>query len=454
MTLKLYNTLSRGKETFQPIDAGHVKMYVCGPTVYDAAHLGNARPVVVFDILYRLLKHLYPKVTYVRNITDVDDKIIEAAKKNKEPINRLTKRTTQKYHQDMAALNALSPDIEPRATEHIPQMIDMIQNLVDKGYAYAADGHVLFSVKTDPNYGALSGFDKDQIISGARVEVAPYKQDPEDFILWKPSVGDMSGWQSPWGYGRPGWHIECSAMSKTYLGETFDIHGGGIDLVFPHHENEVAQSSCCNQGKKLANYWMHNGHLGVNGEKMSKSLGNFFTVDEKLSDMPGEVIRYILLATHYRQPLDWTEEGGVQAKNVLDKFYTALQGHEKQDIDINSDLLESLQDDLNVPLALLSLHELVSEIHKSKDLDQKNKLQNQLRVSANMLGLLYQDPENWFKSSQSNALSAGEIEALIQKRKEARANKDFAQADKIRDDLAAQGVTLLDGVDGTTWRYK
>jgi len=454
MTLKLYNTLSRKKEAFQPIDMDHVKMYVCGPTVYDPAHLGNARPVVVFDVLYRLLKHLYPKVTYARNITDVDDKIIKAAKQNKESIDNLTKRTTEKYHKDMAALNALSPDIEPRATAHIQQMIDIIEILIKKGHAYEAEGHVLFSVRTDLNYGALSGFDKDQIISGARVEVAPYKKDPEDFILWKPSTDDMPGWESPWGFGRPGWHIECSAMAKAYLGETFDIHGGGIDLVFPHHENEIAQSSCCNDGKKLANYWMHNGHLGVNGEKMSKSLGNFFTVDEKLSEMPGEVIRYLLLAAHYRQPLDWTEEGVEQSKNVLDKFYNALKGVEKQDVDINSDLLESLKDDLNIPLALSSLHTLVSRIHKTTDENHKNKLQNELRVSANMLGLLYQDPEEWFQSAQGKTMPAEEIEQLIQKRTQARADKDFALSDKIRDDLAAQDVILLDGPEGTTWRYK
>ncbi len=454
MTLRIYNTLTRQKEDFKPIDSTHVKMYVCGPTVYDSAHLGNARPVVVFDVLYRLLTHLYPKVTYARNITDVDDKIIKAAKKNNESIDTLTKRTTDKYHQDMAALNALSPDIEPRATQHIQQMIDIIKILIDKGHAYAAEGHVLFSVKTDPNYGTLSGFDKDQIISGARVEVAPYKNDPEDFILWKPSTDAMPGWGSPWGFGRPGWHIECSAMAKAYLGETFDIHGGGIDLVFPHHENEIAQSSCCNDGKKLANYWMHNGHLGVNGEKMSKSLGNFFTVSEKLSEIPGEVIRYVLLATHYRQPLDWTGDVAGQAKNILDKFYNALDGNERQVVGINSGLLESLQDDLNIPLALSHLHELVSEIHKTGDADQKNKLQNELRVSANLLGLLYQDPHQWFKSAQGQAIEAGEIEALIQQRRQARADKDFALADKIRDELTAKGVVLLDSSDGTAWRYK
>ncbi len=314
MALFLHNSLTRRKERFEPIDPKHVRMYVCGPTVYDFAHIGNARPVVVFDVLARLLRRLYPKVTYVRNITDVEDKIIDAALKAGEPIAAITERTTRAYHQDMAYVGALPPDIEPRATQHITHMVAMIERLIASGNAYAADGHVLFAVPSMADYGKLSGRSRDEMIAGARVEVAPYKKDPADFVLWKPSTPDQPGWDSPWGRGRPGWHIECSAMSEAHLGETFDIHGGGHDLIFPHHENEIAQSECAHGGKALAKYWVHNGYLVVNGEKMSKSLGNFFTVRDLAAKWPGEAIRLLLLKTHYRAPLDFTEEGLRQAK--------------------------------------------------------------------------------------------------------------------------------------------
>src|ERR1700722_6932965 len=323
--LHLHNTLTRQKEKFEPLDPAHVRMYVCGPTVYDFAHLGNARPVVVFDVLYRLLKRHYPRVTYVRNITDVDDKIIAKAKESGEPIDSITKRTTQAYHEDMAALNALPPDIEPRATQHIPQMIALIEKLIAKKHAYVAEGHVLFNVPSMKNYGELSRRSRDELIAGARVDVAPYKKDAADFVLWKPSEPDQVGWESPWGRGRPGWHIECSAMGEAHLGETFDIHGGGLDLIFPHHENEIAQSSCAHNGAPLAKIWMHNGFLNIDKDKMSKSLGNFFTVRQLLAKAPGEALRLALLSGHYRQPLDFSPEALEVAKGTLDRWYGALR---------------------------------------------------------------------------------------------------------------------------------
>jgi cysteinyl-tRNA synthetase len=324
-TLQIYNTLSRQKEEFKPIDGSNVRMYVCGPTVYDFAHLGNARPVVVFDTLYRLLKRHYPKVTYVRNITDVDDKIMAKARDSGEAIDIITKRTTQAYHDDMGALNALPPDIEPRATQHIPQMVSLIADLIQKGHAYEAEQHVLFNVPSMKEYGLLSRRPRDELIAGARVDVAPYKKDPADFVLWKPSALDQPGWDSPWGRGRPGWHIECSAMAKEHLGDTFDIHGGGLDLIFPHHENEIAQSRCAHDGAPLANYWMHNGFLTIDNDKMSKSLGNFFTVRQLLAKAPGEALRLSLLSAHYRQPLDFSEKALLDAKTTLDRWYQALR---------------------------------------------------------------------------------------------------------------------------------
>jgi len=455
--LVLYNTLTRTKDVFEPLVPGHVGLYVCGPTVYDRAHIGNARPVIVFDVLYRLLRTLYPSVRYVRNITDVDDKINQRAKDSGEPISVITERTTRMFHEDIAALNCLPPDVEPRATAHIPQMIAMIERLVAKGHAYVAEGHVLFAVGSMVDYGMLSRRSKDEMIAGARVEVAPYKKDAGDFVLWKPSSDDLPGWDSPWGRGRPGWHIECSAMSLQHLGETFDIHGGGQDLVFPHHENEIAQSTCANS-KPFARYWLHNGWLMVEGEKMSKSLGNFFTVRELLDQAPGEAIRLAMLSTHYHQPFDWTAEGLKQAKATLDRLYTALRGAAGVDasghVQVPLDVLAALKDDLNTPLAISHLHELASTLNKAGHLEDKARHKGALLASGHLLGLLFQDPEVWFKASPASAggPSDAEIEALIQARADARKARNFAEGDRIRKELADQGVVLEDGAGGTTWK--
>ncbi|MCC6471153.1 MAG: cysteine--tRNA ligase, partial [Alphaproteobacteria bacterium] len=364
MPLHLHNTLGQKKEEFVPLDPQHVRMYVCGPTVYDRAHIGNARPVVVFDVLYRLLRHLYPRVTYVRNITDVDDKINARAKENNEPIGVVTERTAAWYHADMGALGALAPDVEPRATGHIGEMIAMITVLIERSNAYAADGHVLFDVPSMPEYGQLSNRSVDDMIAGTRVDVAPYKKSPFDFVLWKPSAPDLPGWDSPWGRGRPGWHIECSAMARRYLGATFDIHGGGQDLIFPHHENEIAQSRCCHDGAPMARYWLHNGFVAIEAEKMSKSLGNFVTVRQLLDEgYRGEAMRLALLSAQYRQPLDFRREGLKEAKATLDRFYTALRQVEEVEAapgEAPLDVMAALEDDLNTPLALRHLHEIAT----------------------------------------------------------------------------------------------
>ncbi len=479
--LQLYNTLTRRKEAFKPLNPLHVGMYVCGPTVYDFAHVGNARPVVVFDVLYRLLKRLYPRVTYVRNITDVDDKIMARAKESGEPISSITARTEQAYHDDMAALNALSPDIEPRATAHIPQMIALCETLIAKGHAYVAEGHVLFNVPSMPDYGALSRLSRDELIAGARVDVAPYKRDPADFVLWKPSTPEQVGWDSPWGRGRPGWHIECSAMAKEYLGVTFDIHGGGLDLRFPHHENEIAQSCCAHDGAPLAKYWLHNGFLSINGEKMSKSLGNFFTVRELLAKYPGEVIRLVLLSAHYRQPLDFTDAGLQQAKQTLDKWYRALAhshllikntstlDNSTKDLLSDMGIEHFLCDDLNTPHAIVSIHQQADHLLKLCNETEKMDLASEIGVRhskqiiltqyilQNMtqsLGLLQQDPEAWFKwqPAGQSGLSDAEIDALIAARLAARQAKNFAEADRIRKQLADNNIVLEDGAQGTSWR--
>ena len=457
MALKLYNTLTRGKETLEPVVPERVGMYVCGPTVYDYAHIGNARPIVVFDVLYRLLKRQYAEVTYVRNITDVDDKINARASESGENIGSITQRTTEAFHQDMAALGALKPDVEPRATGHIPQMIAMIERLIEAGHAYEAEGHVLFDVPSMADYGKLSGHSRAQLIDGARVEVAPYKRDPADFVLWKPSTPELPGWDSPWGRGRPGWHIECSAMSGEYLGRTFDIHGGGADLMFPHHENEIAQSRCANPDDGFARLWMHNGYLMVEGEKMSKSLGNYFTVHELLEEYPGEAIRLVLLQTHYRQPLDFTRTAIAEARSTLDRLYGALRkAPEVAPMDgggVPDAVLEALSDDLNTPLALARLHELAGALNKAAD-DDRSRCAADLVAAGAILGLLQDDPEAWFKWRPPGAeeFDEGKIEALIAQRLEARAAKDFTEADRIRDDLAGRGIVLEDGAQGTTWR--
>lgn len=452
MDLWLYNSLSREKELFVPLNPQSVGMYVCGPTVYDCAHLGNARPVVVFDVLYLLLRHLYPKVCYVRNITDVDDKINAAALRKGESIGALTERTIRVYHEDMAALGALPPDVEPRATAHIPAMITMIETLISQGHAYAAAGHVLFSVETFPRYGVLSKRDPEDMLAGARVEVAPYKKNPGDFVLWKPSDETSPGWESPWGYGRPGWHIECSAMSARYLGPVFDIHGGGIDLIFPHHENEMAQSCCAHGREAFARYWLHNGHLTVRQEKMSKTLGNFFTVRDLLKTYPGETLRLGLLMTQYRHPLEWSESTLGQAQSTLDRFYTALKGVPEANADVGEiypPVLDALCDDLNTPLALAALHELASDVNRAETQEQRNMLAARLRKSAALLGLLSQDPQQWF---QQGAVAPEEIEASIERRNQARKGGDFALADAIRATLLEQGILLEDTPQGTSWR--
>ncbi len=439
--LIIYNTLSRDKEPFVPIDPAHVRMYVCGPTVYDYVHIGNARPVVAFDVLYRLLKRRYPRVTYVRNITDIDDRIITRSADNKETIESLTARTGSAYQSDMKRLGALPPDHEPRATEYVGQMIAMIGRLVERGHAYAAEGHVLFSVPSMPDYGRLSRRSRDELVAGARVEVAPYKKDPADFVLWKPSTPEQPGWDSPWGRGRPGWHIECSAMSGSLLGETFDIHAGGLDLIFPHHENEIAQSRSAFGCAIMATYWMHNGFLNISGEKMSKSLGNFFTVHELLDQYPGEVIRLLLLSAHYRQPLDFTHEGLQQAKATLDRWYGQLRGKRVTPAAaVPSSVEDALSDDLNTPLAISAIHQLDGPA--------------ELMAGAQALGLLQQDAEAWFRwtPTGTSGPTEAEIEAAIAARQAARKAKDFKEADRLRDDLKAKGVILEDGPKGTTWK--
>ncbi len=446
--LYLHNSLTRRKERFEPADPTNVRMYVCGPTVWDLAHLGNARPVVVYDVVARLLRRLYPSVTYVRNITDVDDKINARAKESGEPISALTARTTADFHADMAALGALPPDREPRATDHIPEMIMMIERLIASGHAYAAEGHVLFAVASDPDYGKLSGRSAEEMLAGARIDVAPYKRDPGDFVLWKPSGDDLPGWDSPWGRGRPGWHIECSAMSWRYLGETFDIHGGGSDLIFPHHENELAQSLCAFPGSRFARYWMHNGMLQVNGEKMSKSLGNFFTVREVLAKAPAEAIRLVLLRTHYRAELDFTEAGLAEAKRELDRFYRALERFPELPaggvLADKAPVLDALCDDLNTPLAISAMHAL-ADAALAGDKDAASGLHS----AGNALGLLQQAPDAWFRGGEGDV---AEIETAIAERLAARKARNFTRADEIRAELAAKGILLEDGPKGTTWR--
>ncbi len=457
VTIQLTNTLTRRKEVFEPLDPKNVRFYVCGPTVYDFAHIGNARPVVVFDVLFRLLRFVYgpEHVTYARNITDVEDKIIKAAEENGEPIDQLTARTALAFHEDMAALGALEPTVEPRATRHIPQMIAMIERLIADGHAYAAEGHVLFSVPSMPGYGRLSGHNREELVAGARVEVAPYKQDPADFVLWKPSTEDQPGWDSPWGRGRPGWHIECSAMSEEHLGATFDLHGGGQDLIFPHHENEIAQSRCANPEAGFARFWVHNGYVVVEGEKMSKSLGNFFTVRQLLEEgVRGEAIRLTLLSGHYRQPLDVTREKLAESKAQLDGFYGALRRVEvvaAAPAGPRADLIAALEDDLNTPAALAHLHEIANALNKAGDAPEQARLKGELLAGAALLGLLEQDPEAWFKGD-GGAIEAAEIERLIAARAAARKAKDFAEADRIRDQLKAKSIVLEDTPQGTIWK--
>ena len=457
MTLRVHNTIAREKQKFEPIDPKHVRMYVCGPTVYDNIHIGNARPLVVFDVLYRLLKRLYPKVTYARNITDVEDKINVRAKELGVDIRTLTEETADRFHADAAALGALKPDVEPRATDHIPEMIALMERLITSGNAYEAEGHVLFNVPSMPDYGGLSRHSREALIDGARVEIAPYKRDPADFVLWKPSDDETPGWDSPWGRGRPGWHIECSAMSQKHLGTDFDIHGGGQDLIFPHHENEIAQSRCGNPGSHFAKYWMHNGYLQSEGEKMSKSLGNFYTVNELLEEFPGEVLRLVLLQTHYRAPLDFTKDGIRQAKATLDRMYSALRNSPATGSNGNVpiDIQNALEDDLNTPLALAKLHETITTLNAATDKTVKAQIKRDVVTAGELLGLLQQDPEKWFRwqsAVSESVLDDAEIEALVAQRAEARKAKDFAESDRIRDKFLEAGIILEDKAEGTLWR--
>ena len=452
--LRLYNTLTGAKEVFTPRDPERVTMYVCGPTVYNYVHIGNARPVVVFDCLYRLLSVLYPQVIYARNITDIDDKIIDAAAQRGTDITEVSTEFTQKYREDMTALNALAPTIEPMATEHIEDMIALIDRLIARGHAYEADGHALFAVESMPTYGELSGRKLEDMMAGARVEVADYKRHPGDFVLWK----QEPGWDSPWGRGRPGWHLECSAMIRAHLGEAIDIHGGGRDLVFPHHENERAQS-CCAYGGDFVRYWMHNAFIDMDGEKMSKSLGNVRTVRELLSHFPGEVLRFALLSAHYRSALNFSSELLSSARGTLDTFYGALRRHgDVAAAALNATdcrVFSALLDDMNTPEAIAALHAAASTLNKSNDPEEIALAKAELTVGGRLLGILDADPEGWFTDAVGeNGPKSEEIESLIEERIAAKANRDFERADQIRGDLEAQGVLLEDGPDGTQWRRR
>jgi cysteinyl-tRNA synthetase len=457
LSIQLYNTLHRSKQVFEPQDPARVTLYVCGPTVYNYAHIGNARPAVVFDLLRRLLGLHYPQVVYARNITDVDDRINAAAAERKVPIAEISSHYTRVYLEDMAALGVHPPTIAPHATEHIGAMQDMIRRLLDSGHAYAAEGHVLFNIESFPDYGALSRRDMREMIAGARVEVAPYKKHPGDFVLWKPSVDPQPGWDSPWGWGRPGWHLECSAMAETHLGECIDIHGGGQDLIFPHHENEMAQSVCSHGGKPLARFWMHNGFVTMDQRKMSKSEGNTFLVHELLKDYPGEVLRYLLLSAHYRQPLDWSNAELERAKRTLDRLYGVLRiaaesfGPFTAAARPTEPFLDTLRDDLNTPLALAEFNRLARDLARATEPAAARALAGELLANAELIGLLQSTPGNWFGAGSSGQETAG-IEDLIEKRNAARAARDFATADRIRDELTAMGI-LLEDADGTTrWR--
>ncbi|ENU1228476.1 MULTISPECIES: cysteine--tRNA ligase [Providencia] len=461
--LQIFNTLSRQKEEFKPIHAGKIGMYVCGITIYDLCHIGHGRTFVAFDAISRYLRYLGYDLNYVRNVTDIDDKIIKRAAENNESVEELTTRMLAEMHKDFDALNILRPDSEPRATRHIDEIIELTQSLIARGHAYVAtNGDVMFEVKTDPNYGQLSRQDLEQLQAGARVEVADVKRNPMDFVLWKMSKEGEPSWESPWGLGRPGWHIECSAMNSKTLGNHFDIHGGGSDLMFPHHENEIAQSTCAHDGPYV-NYWMHSGMVMVDREKMSKSLNNFFTIRDVLEYYDAETVRYFLLSGHYRSQLNYTEENLKQARTALERMYTALRGTDKSAVPAGGDefkarFIEAMNDDFNTPEAYSVLFDMVREVNrlKSEDMSAANGMAAQLRELASVLGLLEQDPEVFLKGGAQTEDDAevAKIEALIQQRLDARKNKDWAQADAARDELTAMGIVLEDGASGTTWRRK
>ena len=444
---------------FVPADPARVTMYACGPTVYNPPHIGNARAAVVYDLLYRVLMRHYDNVVYARNITDVDDKINAAAAEQGVPIADITERYVAIYHEDVEALGVLAPTIEPRATAHIETMIDMIERLLDGEYAYAAEGHVLFHVPAFAAYGALSGRARDDMIAGARVEVAPYKRDPADFVLWKPSPGELPGWDSPWGRGRPGWHIECSAMAAQHLGRTIDIHGGGNDLKFPHHENEIAQSACAHDQAPLSRYWVHNGFVEIDSEKMSKSIGNVLLVRELLKSFPGEAIRLSLIRAKYREPLNWNEALIKQSKAELDRMYGALDRMTDIVLDTGENAASAafnaaMDDDLNTPRAIAVLMEIVADANRTSDDRECRRLKAELLAGGRELGILQQDPAVWFSSAPGSDVDPERVEAMIAERDQARANKDWAAADALRDQLADMGVQIKDGPQGTQWRME
>jgi cysteinyl-tRNA synthetase len=465
--LQLHNTLSGRKEKFVPANPEHVSVYVCGPTVYDYVHIGNGRPAVVFDVLVRLLERHFPKVTYVSNITDIDDKINAAAAANNEPISVLAERFSTAYVEDMTTLGVRRPDIVPKATHHIEEIVNMIEQLIEQEHAYASAGHVLFHVPSDPLYGSLSKRSLEDMIDGARVDVADYKRDPKDFVLWKPSTDEQPGWDSPWGRGRPGWHIECSAMIKKHLGDSIDIHGGGSDLTFPHHENEAAQSRCANRTKDYVRYWLHNGMLTLGSEKMSKSVGNVRTVHGLAEQHSGEVLRYALLSGQYRSSLSWSDELLAQARASLDSLYQTLRDKPGADKITSLDFAESqadsdpelvvkaLADDLNTPQALAGLHELANRLRRASSTQEADNARQQLLAGGWLLGLLHEHPEEYFtsaKTTAADAISNEEIDAKIQARQDARKNGDYQLADDLRDELAAAGIELEDSREGTRWR--
>ncbi len=461
MTLRLQDTLTRAKRDFVPTDPKRVTLYLCGPTVYDYAHIGNARPAVVFDVLYRILRRLYGAghVVYARNVTDVDDKINAKAAKENVPISTITARYEAIYLQDMERLGVMTPDLTPHVTDHMGPIVDQIAALIASGSAYAAEGHVLFDVASFPEYGALSGRDIEDMIAGARIEVAPYKKNPHDFVLWKPSKPGEPAWPSPWGEGRPGWHIECSAMIESNLGFPIDIHAGGIDLVFPHHENELAQARCAHGAPVYARYWLHNGFLSMDSEKMSKSLGNVILLHDLVETVPGEAVRWALLAAHYRAPLDWTDSLIQQSMRSLDRLYGALR--KVKDLDAGpaeppQAFLDALYDDLNTPGATAALFELSSAIERaltSGDTAAAAAAKGQLMAAAGLLGVLQSDPDAWFERGVDGEMKA-QIDALIVARDEARRSRDWPAADRIRGELDALNVVVMDGPAGATWRFK
>ena len=457
--LRLYNSLTNRKEDFSPIDDSNVRVYTCGPTVYNYAHIGNARPPLVSDILVKLLNYLYSNVLYVSNITDIDDKIIAASIDQNIPIKELTSKYEKIYNENLKDLGIDKPDFQPRATEHIEEMIDQINELITNGHAYEKERHVLFNVNTFPKYGTLSGRDKDQQIAGSRVEVASYKNDPLDFILWKPSEEGLPGWNSPWGFGRPGWHLECSAMSQKTLGVPFDIHSGGQDLIFPHHENELAQSCGANGGvedsSSYARYWVHNGMIKFDGDKMSKSLGNILYINDLLKEYDGEVLRYVLLSTHYRQPLNWSEKSLKQAKTSLDRLYRILKNNKSvlvKDVEPAKEIINALCDDINTPEAFGQLNILFNQLQNAQD-DRKGDLISQIHSSTNLLGILKKDPDEWLGyKNQTKDFDVVTIEKLINERNAFRNKKNYQKSDQIRDELKSLGVEIEDTPDGTTWR--